>query len=74
MSSDDQTDGVLDALRAHPWMTAVVVACTLLGLVLGYALLGQDWSVGHRLVAGAVGGAGVGLVIAFTRMLGAWGE
>jgi hypothetical protein len=54
----------------HPILTSVLVACTLVGAALGYFLLGEELSVARRLVGGAFGGAGVGLLVTAVRMIG----
>lgn len=54
----------------HPIITAILVVCTLVGTVLGYFMLGEEWSVARRLVGGAFGGAGVGLLVTAVRMIG----
>ena len=61
---------VLAALRRHPVVTGVIVACSLAGAVLGPELLTQDWSLARRVAAGAVAGAGTGLLLTATKMLG----
>ena len=57
-------------VRAHPVVTAVLVSCALGGAILGVQLLTPDWSLARRLAGGLVGGAGVGLLITATRMIG----
>jgi hypothetical protein len=54
----------------HPIISAVMLSCTILGVVLGYLLLGEEWSIARRLLGGAVGGAGVGLLLTAPRMIG----
>lgn len=55
--------------RRHPVITGVMVSCTLIGAALGLVLLTAEWSAARRLVAGAVAGAGTGLLITATKML-----
>jgi hypothetical protein len=62
--------GLLARLRRHPVITTTLVACTLLGAVLGFYLLTGDWSAARRIAAGAIAGAGVGLLMTATKMLG----
>ena len=57
-------------LSEHPAITSILLACTVIGAVLGCILLGEDWSPARRLLGGAVGGAGCGLLITATRMIG----
>ena len=58
------------AVRAHPVITGVLVGCTLAGAALGFALLTEDWSAARRIAGGAIAGAGAGLIITATRMIG----
>jgi len=57
-------------IAEHPVITSVLVVCTLVGIALGYFMLGEEWSVARRLVGGAFGGAGVGLLVTTVRMIG----
>jgi hypothetical protein len=61
---------VLEAFRRHPVITGTLLGCTLLGAVLGVYLLTEDWSLARRIAGGAVAGAGCGLLITATKMLG----
>ncbi|HEY5657231.1 MAG TPA: hypothetical protein VIY27_05535 [Myxococcota bacterium] len=54
----------------HPIITSVMLACTLAGAAAGYALLGEHWPPVRRLLGGAIGGAGCGLLITAARMIG----
>jgi len=58
------------ALRRHPIITATMLGCTLAGAVLGFYLLTDDWSIARRLAAGAIAGAGTGLLMTATKMIG----
>jgi exonuclease I len=60
----------LAPLARHPVISGVLVACTLAGGVAGILWLDADWSVARRLLAGAVGGAWVGLLFTATKMVG----
>ena len=60
---------VQGTIRRHPVITAILVGSTLLGAALGFALLGDDWSPAHRILAGTIGGAGVGLLITATKLI-----
>ena len=62
--------GPLDSVRRHPVITATIVGCGVIGAVLGFYLLTGDWSAARRILAGAVAGAGTGLLITATKMLG----
>ena len=57
-------------LRDHPVLALVMVACTVGGAAAGVTLLAEDWTLARRLAAGAVGGAGCGLIVITTRMVG----
>jgi len=59
-----------NVLTRHPVIAGTLIGCTLLGAVLGLYLLTGDWSAGRRIAAGAVAGAGVGLLVTATKMLG----
>ena len=58
------------SIRAHPVITSVLLGCALGGAVLAVLLLSPDWSLARRLAGGLVGGAGVGLLITATRIIG----
>jgi hypothetical protein len=60
----------MDFIRNHPVIAAVLLGCTLAGAVLGFALLTPEWSVPHRILAGAVAGAGSGLLVTAPKMYG----
>ncbi len=70
---DEQTSTtgpILSAIRSHPVIAGILLGCTVLGAVLGVALLTGEWSLVRRIAGGAVAGAGVGLIITASRMLG----
>lgn len=50
-------------------MVSLALACTAVGIGLGLTLLPGDWSSLHRAVAGAVGGAGVAVLVLATRLI-----
>lgn len=54
----------------HPVITATMVLCTLAGAAAGVVWLSGDWSLARRLAAGAVAGAGTGLLLTATKMIG----
>ncbi len=60
--------GPLDAARRHPVLTSVFAVCALAGAGLGLALLDPNWSAARRLLVGALGGVGVGLLVTATRL------
>jgi hypothetical protein len=62
--------GVWAALHRHPVIAGTFVGCTFAGAVLGFYLLTDDWSIARRLAAGALAGAGTGLLMTGTKMIG----
>ena len=62
--------GACGTLRRHPVITATLLGCTVAGAVLGFYLLTDDWSIARRLAAGAIAGAGTGLLMTGTKMIG----
>jgi hypothetical protein len=62
--------GLRGLVARHPVIAATLLACTAAGAALGAALLTGEWSLARRLLAGAVAGGGVGLLITATKMLG----
>ena len=56
--------------RRHPVMTSTVLACALLGAVLGGGWLPEEWSLARRVVAGALAGAGTGMLMTGTKWIG----
>jgi hypothetical protein len=55
-------------IRRHPVLAAILLGCTLGGVALGVHYLPEDWSLLRRGLAGAVAGAGTGLLITATRL------
>jgi hypothetical protein len=51
-------------------MTGAVLACALLGAVLGGVWLPQEWSLVRRVVAGTLAGAGTGMLMTGTKWIG----
>ncbi len=58
-----------DAVRAHPWITGIIVGGTLIGATLGFFYLNPEWQVIRRLAAGGVAGGGIGFFMTATKML-----
>jgi hypothetical protein len=58
------------AISAHPIIFGVLISCVAIGTVSGVFLLTNEWSLARRIAAGAVGGAGVGLLITAPRIIG----
>lgn len=69
-ASERTPAGLVASLRRHPVLTGTIVGCALLGALLGFALLTQEWSALRRIAAGAVAGAGAGFLITATKMFG----
>ena len=65
--SDSGWQGIV---REHPIITAILVACTLVGAVVGDIYRYDEWSGARRVAAGAVAGAGVAFTVTATRMIG----
>jgi len=62
--------GLSDFVRAHPWITAIMLACTLGGAVGGPFVFEEAWPLARQIAAGAFLGAWVGLTITVTKMIG----
>lgn len=60
----------LRLVREHPWITAIMLACTVGGALAGPALFDDDWSLLRQLAAGAFCGAWVGITLTVTKMIG----
>jgi len=58
------------AIAAHPIISAVMIGCVAIGAVLGIFVLTDEWSLARRVAAGAVAGAGVGILITAPRIIG----
>jgi hypothetical protein len=70
VESVSPSGGLREAVRRHPAITAILLGCTVLGAVAGFCLLGGDWSALRRIAAGGVAGAGFGLLLTATKMIG----
>jgi hypothetical protein len=57
-------------LQRHPVITGVLVGCTLTGIAVGVLVLPPEWALLRRALGGAIGGAGVGLLITAPRIIG----
>ena len=62
--------GALAVMKGHPVITAVMIACTLIGAGMGFAMLPEDWLLLRRIAGGALAGAGTGLMLTATKMIG----
>lgn len=58
-----------EAVRAHPWISAIIAGGTVVGGLLGYFHLDPDWTVLRRVAAGGVAGGGIGFFMTATKML-----
>lgn len=54
----------------HPVITATLLVCTVGGAIAGALYLSGDWSLARRIAAGAVAGAGTGLLVTATKLFG----
>jgi len=61
---------ILRILIAHPVITATIAGSTVLGIILGLYLLPDDWTLARKIVGGAIGGAGCGLIVTAPRIVG----
>ncbi len=68
--SPEQSLSLRSLPRDHPIVTAMLLGCTALGAILGAIYLSGDWHVARRLAAGAVAGAGTGLLLTFNKLYG----
>ena len=66
--SESLTKRGWESVRRHPYITGTLLACTVLGAVLGLMLLTGEWSVLRRLLAGSVAGASTALLITATKL------
>jgi hypothetical protein len=64
----------MEAIKAHPWLTAATVVCSLGGVIALYALDPTGWGHGRKVLGGILAGVGVAYTIITTRMVGAWSE
>ena len=62
--------GLLGQVREHPWITAIMLVCTVGGGLAGPQLFDDDWSLLRQVAAGAFGGAWIGITITVTKMIG----
>lgn len=69
-AAEGTSGGLVASLRRHPVLTGTILCCALVGALLGFALLSEDWSSLRRIAAGAVAGAGAGFLITATKMFG----
>ena len=60
----------VEAIRDHPYISAIILGCAAMGVVLAVPGLPADWALARRIAAGCVGGAGVGLIITASRIIG----
>ena len=60
--------GLLSFARSHPVIAGTLAATTLAGAVVGAFFLTGEWSLARRILAGALAGAGTGLLLTATKM------
>lgn len=70
MSPPEPRAGLSELLGRHRGWVAAWVGLVVAGGVLGVWLLPEEWMLLRRLAAGAVGGAGVALIVSATRLIG----
>ena len=70
MSRSEPQAGLSDLLGRQRGWVAAWVGLVVAGSVLGVWLLPAEWMLLRRLAAGAVGGAGVALIVSATRLIG----
>ena len=61
---------ITSAVRAHPFISGFMVACIVVGAAAGSLFLPPEWHPVRRLAAGIISGAGCGLIIVATRIVG----
>jgi hypothetical protein len=61
---------VLGAVRRHPVIAAILIACTVGGAVCGALFFDYAGPLLYRTIAGAVAGLGLGLFVTATKMIG----
>ena len=65
-----RSTGATGLLRRHPVIVGVLIGCTLTGIAVGVLWLPPEWALLRRALGGALGGAGVGLLITAPRIIG----
>ncbi len=64
------TTRIIEILRRYPLITGTIVACTIVGSVIGLFFLPTEWAMARKVAGGAIGGAGCGLIVTAPRILG----
>jgi len=59
-----------ELVRAHPFIAAIMLICTLGGALAGPAVFDEAWSLARQIAAGAFLGAWVGITLTVTKMIG----
>jgi len=72
-TEEDHDAGWLGVFRSHPGLVAIMLVCALGGIPLAIYFL-PDWSTSRQIAGGLIGGFGVGLIVVFQRLTGAWSE
>ncbi len=60
--------GPLAFVRQHPWITAIIGVCTIVGAVAGPFWFDETWPLTRQIAAGAFLGAWIGLITTITKM------
>lgn len=68
--TEQNTGSFFGLLRAHPVITGVMVASTLLGMPMALLFMGDSWTITQKLIGGALAGAGCGLCVVTPRIIG----
>jgi len=63
---------MLETMKAHPVITALCVICAIGGAVMGPFFTPEGWSLTRQIAAGTVAGMGCALIVAATRITGAF--
>ena len=69
-STAQPLSGPLGLVRENPWISAIMLVCTVGGTLAGPWLFDEEWSLLRQLAAGGFGGAWVGITITVTKMIG----
>lgn len=77
-SPEDRSPAIIadmvGAVRSRPWITFFMVALAVMGAVLALLFLGDQTPPTRRVLLGAIGGVGTGMLIFATRMIGAFDD
>ena len=68
-SDESESDGLVAAAKQHPIATGTLVASVIIGAVLGYVYLGEDFGTTRRILGGALAGGGSWLLVMVGRII-----